>query len=158
MERKCGNCALKALKNGICPIFNENMEGESGCPYYTTHIETCDICGNIIPKGVYIQEDNEQFHLMCHECATGNPCRSCKNVQKCRLEQDKTCREPLYVMVQHRQGNAVIQTQQLNPKRVQATCADGCKCYRPEGLKDGSFCWKQTGCGCDNHQFNWRNS
>ena len=158
MERKCGDCALKALRNGMCPIFNMDMEGESGCPYYTTELQLCEICGDIVPKGGYIQEDNGQLHLMCHECATGHPCRSCKIVQECRLTQDETCREPLYVMVQHRQGNAVIQTQQLNPKRVQATCADGCKCYRPEGLEDGYFCWKQTGCGCDNHQFNWRNS
>ena len=157
MERKCDNCALKALKNGMCPIFNANMEDEHGCPLFTTELTLCEICGQIIPKGGFLQEDGEIFHLMCGDCATGHPCKSCKCVQDCRLEQDQSCTEPLYVMVQHRQGNAVIQSQQLNPKRVQATCARGCKCFRQEGLEDGDFCWKRLGCGCNNHQFNWRN-
>lgn len=155
--RKCGDCALKALKNGMCPVFNANMEGENGCPYFTTELKICEICGALIPKGGYIQEDNEVFHLMCGDCATGHPCKSCDKVKECRLKTDETCPEPLYVMVQRRQGPAVIQTQQLNPKRVQATCAQGCPCFREEGLEDGTFCWKETGCGCNNHNYNWRN-
>ena len=157
MERKCGQCALKALKNGMCPVFNANMEGENGCPYFTAEIHVCGICSALIPKGGYIQEDNGEFHLMCDDCATGHPCKSCKEVNSCRFETDQNCQEPPYVMVQQRQGNMVVQTQALNPKRVQATCAQGCPCFREEGLKDGSFCWKQTDCGCNNHKFNWRN-
>ena len=94
MERKCGQCALKALKNGMCPIFNANMEGENGCPYFTTEIHACEICGNLIPKGGYIQEDNGEFHLMCGDCATGHPCKSCKEVRNCRFETDQNCQEP----------------------------------------------------------------
>ena len=157
MERKCGQCALKALKNGMCPIFNANMEGENGCPYFTTEIHACEICGNLIPKGGYIQEEDGAFHLMCGDCATGHPCKSCKEVNSCRFETDQNCQEPPYVMVQQRQGNMVVQTQALNPKRVQATCANGCPCFREEGLEDGDFCWKQIGCGCNNHKNNWRN-
>lgn len=158
MERKCGNCALKALKNGMCPIFNANMEGEDGCPYFTSHLEYCEVCGSIIPKGGIIQEDKGEFHLMCNECATGHPCAACKSVRECRLQTDQSCPEPLYVMVQQRQGNMVVQSQQLNPKRVEATCAQGCVCFRKEGLEDGDFCWKQNGCGCNNHTYQWRNS
>ena len=151
MERNCGQCALKALRNGMCPVFNANMEGENGCPYFTTEIHTCDICGNPIPKGGYIQEDNGEFHLMCDNCATGHPCRSCKEVRNCRFETDQDCQEPPYVMVQQRQGNMVVQTQALNPRRVQATCAAGCSCYSEE-----YGCMKEHGCGCNNHKFNWR--
>ena len=154
MERKCGQCALKALKNGMCPIFNANMEGENGCPYFTTEIHACEICGNLIPKGGYIQEDNGEFHLMCGDCTMGHPCKSCKEVRNCRFETDQDCQEPPYVMIQQRQGNMVVQTQTLNPKRVQATCAQGCPCYH-----DGEdfHCWKQMSCGCNNHKNNWRN-
>ena len=148
---KCGQCALKALKNGMCPVFNANMEGENGCPYFTAEIHTCEICGNIIPKGGYIQEDNGEFHLMCGDCATGHPCKSCKEVNSCRFETDQNCQEPPYVMVQQRQGNMVVQTQSLNPKRVQATCAAGCSCYSEE-----HGCMREYGCGCNNHKFNWR--
>ena len=151
MERKCGQCALKALKNGMCPVFNANMEEESGCPYFTTEIHICEICGNLIPKGGYIQEDNGEFHLMCNDCATGHPCKSCKEVRNCRFETDQDCQEPPYVMVQQRQGNMVVQTQALNPRRVQATCAAGCSCYSEE-----HGCMREYGCGCNNHKFNWR--
>ena len=48
MERVCGNCALKALKNGLCPVFNANMEGKSGCPHFTTELTSCDVCGRLI--------------------------------------------------------------------------------------------------------------
>lgn len=158
MERKCDDCALKALKHGMCPIFNENMEGESGCPYYTTELHACEICGALVPKGGYIQEEDGIFHLMCGDCATGHPCRTCKLVSDCRFQDDNSCQEPPFVMVQQRQGNMVVQSQQLNPKRVQATCANGCPCFREEGLTDGIFCWKQqTDCGCKNHINNWRN-
>lgn len=156
MERKCGDCALKALKNGMCPVFNANMEDENGCPYFTTELHVCEICGNLIPKGGCIVEDNNTFHLMCNECTSGHPCASCKCVHDCRLEQDQNCPEPLYIMVQRREGPAIIQSQQLNPKRVEATCALGCPCFRKEGLKDGDFCWKKNGCGCNNHKYNWR--
>ena len=153
---KCGDCALKALKNGMCPIFNANMEGESGCPYFSTQLHICEICGNLIPKGGYLEQDGDSFHLMCYNCVSGNPCISCKSVSECPLHQDQSCPEPLYIMVEQRNGNMIVHSQQLNPKRVHATCAAGCPCFRKEGLDDGIFCWKQTGCGCNKHQYIWR--
>ena len=157
MERKCGDCALKALKNGMCPVFNANMEGGSGCPYFTTHLDICEVCGNVILSSSIIQEEDGVFHLMCRNCATGHPCAACTSVRECRLQTDQSCPEPLYVMVQHRQGNMIVQQQSLNPKRVQATCAQGCPCYREEGLEEGAFCWKMLDCGCKNLKINWRN-
>ena len=151
MERKCGDCALKAIKHGMCPIFNANMEEENGCPYFTTEIHACEICGSIIPKGGYFQEDNGEFHLMCGNCATGHPCKSCREIKNCRFETDQSCQEPPYVMIQQRQGNMVVQKQVLNPKRIQATCAAGCFCYNEE-----HGCMKEHGCDCNNHKFNWR--
>lgn len=155
--RKCADCALKALKNGMCLVFNANMEGEDGCPYFCSQLVVCENCGQVIPKGGVIQEDNEEFHMLCGDCANGHPCKTCKNVKNCRFENDQDCQEPAYVMVQQKRGNMVVQTQALNPKRVQATCASGCPCFREEGLDDGDFCWKRLGCGCQNHKFNWRN-
>lgn len=157
MERKCGNCALKQLKGGICPIFNTNMENESDCPYFTTEVKTCEICGGLILEKACLQEDNNSFHVMCYKCATGTPCQSCKCMSECPLQQDETCSEPLYTMVQYRQGSAIIQTQKLNPKRIAATCAQGCKCFNEKGLDDDNFCFKTIQCGCTNYEVNWRN-
>lgn len=154
MRRKCGNCALRAVKNGVCPIFNTRMNDESCCPYFSYEAQFCRICGNLIPKGGCFMEENGSFYMMCDDCVTGHPCKSCKEVQGCRFETDQECQEPPYIMTQRRQGSMVVQTQILNPKRIQATCAQGCPCYH-----DGEdfHCWKQTGCGCNNHNYNWRN-
>ena len=152
MKRKCDDCALKALKNGMCPVFNVNMEGENGCPYFTTELKLCEICGSIVPKGGYIQEDEGIFHLMCGDCATGHPCKTCTELTFCRFQNDQACQEPPYVMVQQRQGNMIVQTQTINPKRIQATCAQGCPCYSEE-----HHCLREFGCGCSNLKINWRN-
>lgn len=157
MERKCGDCALKAIKNGMCPVFEADMEGQNGCPYFTTELQICELCGNIILSQSIIQEEDGVFHQICRNCVTGPPCKSCTKAKDCRLQNDQSCPEPLYVMVQHRQGNMVMQTQQLNPKRIQATCAQGCPCFWEEGLDDGNYCWKQLNCGCNNYKPNWRN-
>ena len=153
MDRICGNCALRTLKGGVCPIFNADMSGEKGCPYFASKLHTCEVCGSVIPKGGYIIDE----HLVCGECANGSACRICAFNGTCRLEQDQTCSEPLYIPIQQRQGNMVIQTQITNPRRIQATCEAGCPCYRSEGKADGSFCWKKLGCGCHDRKINWRN-
>ena len=151
MERKCGDCALKSIKHGLCPIFNANMEGHSGCPHFTTTLTSCDTCGNLILGESYIQEDNGIYHIMCADCTVGHPCKSCAEVGYCRFQNDQSCQEPPYVMVQQRQGNMVVQQQIQNPKRIQATCAAGCSCYSEE-----HGCMREHGCGCNNHKFNWR--
>lgn len=151
MERKCGNCALKALKGGMCPIFNANMENENGCPRFTSEFAICDICGNIILNNSYLQEEDGTIHLFCEECAIGHPCRTCKEISDCKFQTDKSCQEPPFIMAQQRQGNVVMQQQVTNPKRVQATCANGCKCYNSE-----HGCMREYGCGCENLKINWR--
>ena len=66
MERKCVNCALKNLQNGMCPIFHANMEDENGCPNYTSTIEYCEICGNIVLRGGTFEYDfNTNIHFEC---------------------------------------------------------------------------------------------
>ena len=148
--KTCDNCALRTIQNGICPIFNRNMEGERGCPYFTKEIQKCENCGTIVPKGGFWENN----HFLCAECATGSPCKICKYLNSCALTQDQTCGEPLYISVQQRQGNMIVQTQKLNPRRIQLTCAKNCPSFRKEGLEDGTFCWKQLDCGCERKSSN----
>ena len=152
MERKCADCALKAIKGGMCPIFGADMSEEHGCPHFTTVLTSCEICGNLILNGAVIQEDNEMFHVMCGDCANGNPCKTCARVHYCLFESDQSCPEPPFVMAQQRQGNMVVQQQIQNPKRVQATCESGCFCYSKE-----HGCMREYGCGCNDLKYNWRN-
>lgn len=158
MERVCANCALNAIKGGMCPIFNADMSEENGCPFFTTELQLCEVCGNHIFKGAIIAEDDGIYHMTCPQCGTNlNQCATCIQQSQCAFQNDQSCPEPPYVMVQYRQGNAVIQTQQLNPKRIEATCRAGCPCFNEDGLDDGTYCRKQDGCGCNKYKTNWRN-
>ena len=155
--KKCGRCALKTLKGGMCPIFNRTMEDDEVCPYFVMELKYCELCGQPVPKGGILDMDDEgNYHLICDECGKASPCHSCVKGQECRFQTDRSCQEPPYIMVQQRQGNMVMQTQQLNKKRVEATCAQNCPCYYPEGLEDGNYCLKQICGGCANHKVVYR--
>lgn len=153
---KCDTCAYKALQNGACPVFKADMTGHDGCPYHSVELNTCDICGSIIfGKGI-LEEDEGRWHILCNSCLAATRCKTCVN-QYCAFMQDKNCKEEPYVMVQQRQGNVIMQTQALNPKRVEATCRKGCPCFNEDGLDDGTFCGRQNECGCSKYKTNWRN-
>ena len=156
MERNCGQCALKTLKGGMCPIFNADMSDELGCPYFTPNVEFCDVCGSPIIGKAFVEEDDGRVHLFCRQCAGAPHCQTCR-FSYCAFLQDASCQEPPMVMRQMRQGNMIIQQQMMNPKRVEATCRKGCPCFNEDGLDDGTFCVKQEGCGCNKYKMNWRN-
>lgn len=158
MEHKCGQCALKALKGGMCPVFNADMSNEDGCPCFTTELHTCEVCGNLILRSGALEQDDEgSWHSMCSNCLGSPPCQTCVRTKECAFQTDQTCPEPPVIMVQQRQGNMIMQTQKINPKRVEATCRKGCPCFFEDGLDDGNFCLKQIGCGCKSYKTNWRN-
>jgi hypothetical protein len=142
----------------MCPVFNADMSEENGCPLFTTELKLCEVCGSHIFKGAIIAEDDGTYHMTCPQCGTNlNQCATCIQQSQCAFQSDQSCPEPPYVMVQQRQGNAIIQTQRLNPKRIQATCAQGCPCFNEDGLDDNLFCLSAVGCGCKNYKTNWRN-
>lgn len=153
---KCDECAFKTMRNGGCPVFNADMSGKDGCPYFQKDLHTCSICGQPIIGQIVLEEDkNEKWHEMCMSCASAECCKTCIH-QYCAFRQDSNCPEPLAVMQQIRQGNMVVQQQVINPKRVEATCRQGCPCFNEDGLDDGSFCSREHGCGCDKYYTNWR--
>ena len=153
---KCNDCALLKLPGG-CPVFKADMSGQDGCPMFAAELERCDLCGGVIFGKSIVEEDNEgKWHTICHQCLNASRCQICIN-QYCAFQQDQSCQEQPYVMIERRQGNMIMQTQQLNPKRVEATCRKGCPCFNEDGLDDGTFCLKQLNCGCKNYKINWRN-
>lgn len=153
----CDTCALKNLRQGACPIFNADMTGKNGCPYHKVELHTCSICGGpILDRGILEEDKNGVWHEMCMQCANAERCQTCIH-SYCAFQQDTHCPEPPMVMKQMRQGNMVVQQQVMNPKRVEATCRQGCPCFNEDGLDDGSFCGRQFGCGCNKYYTNWRN-
>lgn len=153
---KCDTCAYKALQNGGCPVFHADMSGKDGCPYHSTEAHICGICGSVIFGKAILEEDEGRWHKLCGSCLSAPDCQICGN-QYCAFQQDQSCHEPPFVMREMRQGNMMIQQQIRNPKRVEATCRQGCPCFNEDGLDDGTFCSRQNGCGCNKYKTNWRN-
>ena len=154
-NRDCKRCILPSQNGGVCPVFNGDMSAEVGCPLFASQLNPCDACGTHIPKGGIVECDHGQIHLVCGNCANKPLCQRCVSQNTCAFQTDRNCPEPPMITMTQRQGNATIQTQVPNPKRIDLTCAAGCSCYT--GLDMGAHCAKQLGCGCDNYKANWRN-
>ena len=152
---KCGQCALKHLEGGVCPVFKSDMSEEDGCPLFKNELKTCSICGSVILEKGILEEDDGKWHLLCGRCLSAPDCQICGN-QYCAFQQDQSCQEPPYVMREMRQGNMIMQTQVMNPKRIEATCRKDCPCFNEDGLDNGTFCGRQQGTGCRNHKIIWR--
>jgi hypothetical protein len=154
---KCNECALHALKNGVCPIFNADMTDQEGCPMYMAEMVQCDICGNaMVGEITYEQDKDGNWHRLCGRCLQTPKCQSCKNTY-CAFFEDTSCPEPQMTTITKQKGNMVIQTQQPNPARIDATCRKvGCACLHDDG--DNSYCIKHSNIGgCNKYQTNWRN-
>ena len=127
-----------------------------GCPIFSTTITKCALCGNIIMSQPIIDYDQDNnTHIICRNCLSATPCETCTRANVCYFQTDHTCQEPPFIMREVRQGNMIMQTQVMNPKRVMATCAK-CECFNEDGLDTNTFCRKQEGCGCKNQKTNWR--
>ena len=155
--KTCGECAYKVLKDGKCPVFGREMPaGTPGCPIFSKTITKCALCGNIIMNQPIVDSDeNGNTHLICHNCLSASPCETCTRANVCYFQTDYTCQEPPFIAHEVRQGNMIMQTQIMNPKRVMATCTK-CECFNEDGLDTNTFCRKQEGCGCKNQKTNWR--
>lgn len=157
IKHKCANCAILKANNGVCPFFQYAPISGTGCPNYTAHLDPCDICGNhIIGTKFWVIDENEtKEHQICGQCGqriAQNRCIACQKANYCAFQQDTNCQLPPMVMVEMREGNAVMQTQIKNPDRIAATCAINCDCYN----KDSKICMREIG-GCNNHRTLWRN-
>lgn len=154
---KCDTCAISKLQNGGCPVFRADMSGKDGCPLYQYELQYCDICGGpIIGTLFWEHDDNMNWHKECQNCINAPRCKTCVH-QYCAFKEDTHCPEPFVVMREVRQGNMIMQTQVMNPKRVEATCRQGCPCFNEDGLDDGTFCNRENECGCNKYNTNWRN-
>lgn len=155
-DHKCIHCAIFKSNNGICPIFQRDTSMERGCPMFAAELDPCAICKrHIMGTPIWYIDDQEagntQVHKICEQCngaMKAQPCQVCVNVPYCAFEQDQSCQLPPYVVVQQRQGNAVVQMQQKNPERIAATCAKGCKCYHAD------TCMREYG-DCPNQKIAW---
>ena len=154
--KNCDNCALRTMQNGMCPVFRADMSGKDGCPMFASDLHTCSVCGGVmLTPAILDQDSNGDWHEICQNCLNAPLCKTCIH-QYCAFQQNQECKEPPYVMREVRQGNMIAQTQVMNPKRVEATCRQGCPCFNEDGLDNGTFCGRQNEFGCSKYHTNWR--
>ena len=73
---KCDTCVFKTMRNGACPIFNADMTGQNGCPYHSTELHICGICGNPMIEKAILEADlgiNPQNDGKCIRLAFPQP-------------------------------------------------------------------------------------
>lgn len=157
MKRMCRDCGYLAAstQQGICPLLKMNVENGTGCPAFTERIAQCELCGGALVGDYVLIEDSGKWRI-AHEQCLSSGCGACVQVNYCPFQTDSSCPEPQMIMIEKRQGNMIMQTQQINPKRIEATCAKDCPCYNKDGVDDGYFCMKQINCKCCSHKYNWR--
>lgn len=140
-DKVCTDCALLRYNNGICPYFQESFTSEDrACPKFISSLVKCDVCGKFTPTAVW-ELDGDIIHQWCQNCAEHSGCcLTCNRNSLCAFETDPN---PLPKVIQQhtRQGNTVTVTQVKNPKRIEVTCAEKCKCYSKE-----LGCLKEHGC------------
>lgn len=147
IQHKCINCEIYRSNGNQCPIFQQNVDKERGCPMYADALDPCALCGShILGTKVWYQSEGHTLAI-CERCSAAisqNQCQICEKGNYCAFRQDQNCTIPPVIMRQERQGNAVVQYQEKNPARIEQTCTK-CICYK------NGFCMREECAGC--HDF-----
>jgi hypothetical protein len=131
------------------------MEDTDYCSKHADEIILCDICGNPLLGSTYVEYDGDgelrQYCERCHQAF--QTCQLCPSFQKCEYMTNPDPM-PKVVMKTVRQGHMQMQTQVMNPDRVNKFCLV-CGCYDKE-----LGCKRQLNVACDKKTEFWtsRNS
>ena len=94
-------------------------------------LEHCDICGAAIQNPI-IDSTEEPIHIMCYDCATArSTCKLCHYNTDCAFHNDPSTL-PKTIVKTISQNGMIIQTQIINPERVDKTCKEKCFCFDNE--------------------------
>ena len=148
--KHCNTCALKDEQRKICRLSGIpiNLE-EDFCSHHIQNLMTCEICGSpMLTKGSLVEMDSElNWHHYCAQCKELlKTCQICS--APCEFETNPDPM-PKVVMKTVRQGNMQMQTQVMNPDRVNKFCLV-CGCYDKE-----LGCKRQFNVGCDKKPDFW---
>jgi hypothetical protein len=150
MMKYCKTCAYFDENKNMCALSGLFMDGEKDyCSKHADVLLHCDVCGNImLTSGSILEIDsNGECHQFCARCAELlKTCQACS--APCEFETNPDPM-PKVVMKTVRQGNMQMQTQIMNPERVEKFCPS-CGCYDQE-----VGCKRQFNVGCDKKTSFW---
>ena len=147
---KLNPCALRSPE-GICALFKEPCDENCNCPRHINQAShsPCCICGNIEPKPVLAQH-NDEWKTYCRKCSLAiGLCATCSFQRFCDFQTNPSPIPPT-IRKTIRQGNTIIQQDVINPERIAETCKKNCKCFSEEFgcmKQNYNFCdsWKEIG-------------
>ena len=132
--KSCFTCAYRTLNPQQCPLIGYQYADDRNqvCPYYTTELPKCDICGQIDPNSVLTKKSDGSWIRLCKNCQNkSGTCGGCSKSSTCDFETNPS---PIPKAVEKRfqQGNQIMITQIKNPLRIDATCRINCPCFSEE--------------------------
>ena len=143
--KSCFTCAYRTLNPQQCPLIGYQYADDRNqeCPYHTTELPKCDICGQIDPNSVLTQKSDGSWIRICKNCQSkSGTCGGCSKSSTCDFETNPS---PIPKAVQKRfqQGNQIIVTTIKNPSRIDVTCRINCPCFSEEN----GCCREYNTCG-----------
>ena len=132
--KSCFTCAYRTLNPQQCPLIGYNYADDRNqvCPYHTTELPKCDICGQIVPDSMFTQKSDGSWIRICKNCLSkSGTCGGCSKNATCDFETNPS---PIPKAVEKRfqQGNQIMITQIKNPSRIDVTCRINCPCFSEE--------------------------
>lgn len=143
--KSCFTCAYRTLNPQQCPLIGYQYADDRNqvCPYHTTELPKCDICGQIDPNSVLTQKSDGSWIRICKNCQSkSGTCGGCSKSSTCGFETNPS---PIPKAVQKRtqQGNQIMVTTIKNPSRIDVTCRINCPCFSEEN----GCCREYNTCG-----------
>ena len=132
--KSCLTCTYRTLNPQQCPLIGYQYADDSNqvCPYHTTELPKCDICGQIDPNSVLTQKSDGSWIRICKNCQSkSGTCGGCSKSSTCDFETNPS---PIPKAVQKRfqQGNQIVVTTIKNPSRIDVPCRINCPCFSEE--------------------------
>ena len=143
----CKSCGFLDSTHQVCQLLRIQVDPQSDfCSKFKSQEDLfeCPLCKNLSLSFIINAESDV---LLCPNCTKNlQKCPTCSDAGFCEFETnpDPT---PKVVMQTIRQGNAIMQTQVLNPDRIKMFC-QSCGCYHNE-----LGCIKGTEFSCENWKF-----
>lgn len=151
MGKFCKTCVYCDKAQSVCRVYGISVEGEKDfCPKHAKELNCCEVCGQpMILVGSFVEQDSKgNWHQYCVNCRELlKTCQTCS--KPCEFETNPDPM-PKVVMKTVQQGNMRMQTQVMNPDRINKFCLT-CDCYNEE-----NGCKRQFNVGCNKKSDFWK--
>lgn len=145
IKKFCRTCALVDPESYVCQMNRRKVDLDKDfCSKYVepSELGECAYCGQLFMRPGYLEQlEDGSFIEFCHSCQEKfGTCAMCSHLSKCQLADERVRPDlPVMVIKTIQQGNMRMQTQIVNPARIDAICKAECECWDGEGCARRDF-------------------